>query len=148
MEIVVDKRTELMGIVLALSQSNEYIKEHFTFNITEEYRHRALEHFSKFKNHKCIKLVREIAKTDIGFNFDNPIRLAFSLNNSLNFSGKIEKYLLDELENEDLIKEFLKALVDFSKESEFISFYNKNNSYYLSKIKEIENLFNDKNFNF
>ena len=38
MNFIVDKRTELMSIILALSQGNEYIEEHFSFDIKDEYR--------------------------------------------------------------------------------------------------------------
>lgn len=146
MGIVVDKRTELMSIILALSQGNEYIEEHFCFNIDDNYRKRALEHFKPFKNHRAVKLAKQLAVSDEGFNFDNPIRLAFSLNQNLQFGGVIEKFLLLELENEKLLKEFMKEVVNFCKDSSFNEFYNLNKSYYLEKINQIKSLFNQELF--
>lgn len=142
MNFLVDKRTELMSIVLALSQGNEYIEEHFSFNIRDDYRQRVYDHFINFKHHKAIEYARKIAECDEGFNFDNPIRLAFSLNEQLEFDGKIEDYLLKELENKNLLEDFVQEVVNFSKDSEFEKFYNLNHDYYLSKIEELKKIFN------
>lgn len=130
----------------ALSQGNAYMEEHFSLDIKDEYRNDVIEYFSNLKNHKCIKLAREIAKRDECFSFDNPIRLAFSLNKNLQFDGRIEEYILNELDNHDLIEEFLISLVDFARKSKFVDFYSNHSNYYLSKIKEIKNLFNGKSF--
>ena len=146
MKIVVDKRTELMSIVLGLAQGNEYIEKHFSFNVKDDYRKKVYEHFSKYSNHKCIKFAKEIAEKEEGFNFDNPIRLAFSLDGDLSFDGLIESYLINELEDEMLIKEFVNSLVDFAKDSNFVDFYNEQQNYYLFKVEEINNLFNGKKF--
>lgn len=142
MDFLVDKRTELMSIVLALSQGNEYIEEHFSFNVQDEYRQKVYNHFSKFKHHKCVKLAKQIAENDEGFNFDNPIRLAFSLNKHLKFDGIIEDYLLKELENENLLNEFMEEIVKFAQDSNFEEFYNLNCDYYSSKIEELKQMFN------
>lgn len=142
MEILVDKRTELMSIILALSQGNEYIEEHFSFDVKDEYRQKVYNHFYKFKNHNVVKLAKQIAKSDEGFNFDNPIRLAFSLNEQLEFDGKIEDYLLQELQDEELLKNFMGEIVNFAKDSNFEKFYNFNNDYYLSNIEELKQIFN------
>ena len=146
MKFLVDKRTELMSIILALSQGNEYIEEHFSFDVQDEYRLRVYNHFSKFKNHKAVELATQIAKSDEGFNFDNPIRLAFSLTEQLDFDGTIEDYLLKELENEKLLKDFMIEVVKFAKDTNFKDFYLANNEYYSSKIKELKQMFNTELF--
>ena len=142
MKILVDKRTELMSIILALSQGNEYIEEHFSFDVQDKYRQRVYNHFFKFKKHKAVELATEIAKGDEGFNLDNPIRLAFSLTEQLNFDGIIEDYLLKELENEKLLKDFMVEVVKFAKDTNFKEFYLANNDYYSSKIEELKQMFN------
>ena len=142
MNFIVDKRTELMSVILALSQGNEYIEEHFSFDIKDEYRQLLYNHFFKFKNHKAVALAKQIAKNVEGFCFDNPIRLAFALNKQLKFDGKIEKYLLQELEHEELLKEFMSKIVNFAKDSNFEKFYIDNNVYYSSKIEELKKMFN------
>lgn len=146
MEFVVDKRTELISVILSLSQGNEYIEEHFSFSAKDEYRERVYEHFSKFKNHNAIRIAKHIAENDRGFNYDNPIRLAFSLNKQLEFTDNIEEYLLKELKNEKLLKEFMCEVVKFAKDSNFEKFYNSNSEYYLSKIEELKQIFNPELF--
>lgn len=144
MKICVDKRTELMAIVLALAQGNEYLEEHFLFKLNDPYRDKVYKHFVTFKTHKCVKLAKKIAQNDVGFSYDNPIRLAFAINENLLFNGMLEEYFKDELKNIDLAKEFLYALTDFAKDSKFVSFFNKNRSYYKEKCLEIEKLLNKK----
>ena len=146
MKFSVDKRTELISIILTLSQGNEYIEEHFSFDVQDKYRQKVYNHFSKFKNHKAVELASEIAKSDEGFNFDNPIRLAFSLNENLEFEGIIEDYLLNELENENLLKEFMEEIVKFATDSNFTEFYIANNDYYSSRIEELKQMFNTELF--
>lgn len=145
MEILVDKRTELMSIVLVLSQGNDYIQEHFCLDIHDGYREEVAAYFSKYKSHKCVELAKDLSKQE-GFNYDNPMRLAFCLDKKLKFHGKIEDYLLFELNDINLIKEFMQELANFAEETNFNGFYNQHKSYYLSKIKEVKSLFNIENF--
>ena len=65
----VDKRTELMSIILALSNGNDYVCEHFNFNVKDDYRIRAYNYFKSFKNHKCIQLANVVCEKVVGFNF-------------------------------------------------------------------------------
>lgn len=146
MKIVADKRTELMSIVLGLAQGNEYIEEHFSFNIKDDYREKVYEYFSKYNHHRCIELAKLIAQKEEGFNFDNPIRLAFSLDEDLSFNGDLEEYLMNELDDIDLIKEFMESLVEFAKDSRFVDFYNEQQNYYLSKTEEISDVFDCNKF--
>ena len=146
MNILVDKRTELMSIILALSQGNEYIEEHFPLGLEDEYRRDVVNHFSKYKDHKCIEIAKFIAKKQVGFSFDNPIRLAFSLDLNLQFNGQIENFLLNELEDGKLLKDFMSEIVKFAQDSRFVDFYDRHKEYYLTKIKEVESLFDCKKF--
>lgn len=146
MKFIVDKRTELMSIVLALSQGNEYIEEHFSFDIKDKYRQKVYNHFYKFKNHKAIKLAKQLAQNDEGFSFDNPIRLAFALNEQLEFNGQIEEYLLQELKSEELLSEFMCEIVSFARDSNFEEFYIANNDYYFFELEELKQLFNAEQF--
>ncbi len=147
LNVVVDKRTELLSIILALSNGNDYIKEHFLLTIPEEYRKEVQSWFSKYKNHRCISLVKKIAAEDYGLSYDNPIKLAFQLDEDLTFKGSIDQDILKELENEKLLIEFLKEVENFAKETNYETFYEHHLNYYNSKIYEIENLFNFNEFN-
>ena len=141
MQIIVDKRTELISIVLALAQGNDYISEHFCFDVKDDYRQKVFEYFATYNNHNCITLAKLLAKNLKGFNYDNPIRLAFVLDTNLNFNNEIDDYLLKELGNEKLIKQFLSELSNFAKTTKFDEFYDSQKDYYASKINQIKVLF-------
>lgn len=146
LKIIVDKRTELMSIILALAGGNDYIEEHFVLLSKDDYKQRVLKHFNEFKNHSAVLIAKNIAQNDIGFSFDNPILLAFQLQEDLTFDGKISEDLLKELDNENGLKDLLYSVEDFAKTSKFVDFYKNENNYYLTKIQEIEEIFNSKQF--
>ncbi len=136
-KFVVDKRTEIVSIILAFSKCNEYAEEHFNLSIEEPYRNDILEYFSKFRHHKAIKLAKQLGVIEKGFNYDNPIVLSLNLEQNLSFKGKLSARILSELGNEDLQKEFLYAVKDFADESKFDHFYKNHNKYYQTKLNEL-----------
>lgn len=145
-KFIVDKRTELISIVLAYSQCNDYAKEHFLLDIKEEYRERVSQYFDKYKNHNCINLAREIGKNDVGFSYDNVIMLAFLLQPDLTYNGKFTEYLSSELDNIEFIKEFLFEVTDFAKVSNYEQFFENEKEYYQSKIRELQKIFDKQKF--
>ena len=145
-KFLVDKRTELISIILALSQCNNYAEEHFNLDIKDDYRMDVVDYFSKFKSHPSILLAKELGEKEKGFNYDNPILLALNLEPNMTFKGQLSQNVLDELENEDLLSRFLYQVEDFAKISNFNDFYIKHNPYYQSKIKELSSFFEVKNF--
>ena len=106
-EYRVDRRTELMAIILALSQCNEYAEEHFILNLDDEYRNNVKKHFLTFENHKTIRLAKELGQKEEGFCYDAPIRLAFELNKDYSFSGVLSSFYSNELANLKLAKDCL-----------------------------------------
>ena len=142
----VDKRTELMSIILALSECNEYAEEHFNLSINESYRERVKVWFSKFKNHNCIKIAKQLGMVEEGFAYDNPILLAFQLSENLTYDGKISKQLIEELDCELLLKDFLYEVVNFAKETNFELFFKSEVEYYTKKLNELKKFFNDGEF--
>lgn len=145
-KIIVDKRTELMSIILALAGGNDYIEEHFVLLTKDDYMQRVLKYFNKFKNHSAVLNAKNIAQNDVGFSFDNPILLAFQLQEDLTFDGVIAESILKELSNENELKEFLYSVEDFAKISKFVDFYNNEKNYYWTKIQEIEEIFTPEQF--
>ena len=145
-KFLVDKRTELISIILALSQCNNYAEEHFNLEIKDDYRMDVVDYFSKFKSHPSILLAKELGEKEKGFNYDNPILLALNLEPNMTFKGQLSQNILDEIENEDLLSRFLYQVEDFAKISNFNDFYIKHNPYYQSKIKQLSSFFEVKNF--
>ena len=142
----VDKRTELMSIILALSNGNDYVCEHFNFNVKDDYRIRAYNYFKSFKNHKCIQLANVVCEKVVGFNYDNTMLIAFELDDDFKFTKKsLSQNVMSELGDNELVKEFLRAVYDFANDTNFDSFYNNEREYYLSKINEVKTLFNVEN---
>lgn len=142
---MVDKRTEIMSIILSLSQCNEYACEHFNLDIKDEYREKVEIFFKKYKNERCITLAKKIGGLDKGFNFDNPIRLAFELEKDLSYKGKLSEYLKNELEDKSLIKEFLLSIAQFARKTHFEEFYSSEDLYYSKKLEELHKIFDENN---
>ena len=145
-EYRVDRRTELMAIILALSQCNEYAEEHFMLDLDDEYRKNVKRHFLTFENHKTIRLAKELGQKEEGFCYDTPIRLAFELNKDYSFSGNLSNYFLNELDDIKLTKEFLFSIEAFAKETNFDMFYEKHKSYYDEKLLQLLDVFNGSHF--
>ena len=145
-KFVIDKRTELVSIILALSKCNNYAEEHFNLEIEDDYRKDVTDYFIKFKSHPAILLAKELGEKEKGFNYDNPILLALNLQSDITFKGRLSQNILDELEHKDLLNRFLYQVEDFAKVSNFNKFYNKHIPYYQSKIKELSSFFKVKNF--
>lgn len=140
-EYRIDGRTELMAIILALSQCNEYAEEHFVLELEDNYRKDIKKHFLGFKNHKAICLAKELGQKEEGFCYDTPIRLAFELNEDYSYSGGLSGFYSNELDNLELAKDFLFAVENFAKETNFDNFYKKHKVYYDEKLLQLVDVF-------
>jgi len=143
---VVDKRTELVSVILALSECNSYVEEHFNLNIKDDYKAKVLNRFEKFKNYKCVEIARELGEKESGFNYDNLIRLGFELDEKYKFNGELSYELERELDEIKLVKEFLNEVQYFAVASNFDLFYLQNLSYYESKKLELGKVFSKDGF--
>lgn len=142
MDIIVSKKTELMGIMLLISD----YKEKYPFLVEEmnnkEYRNEILNTFSKFKNTKTIKLLNKIINT-LCFNYDAPIYLIEQVNDDLSYDNLPSYPFKERLESSNLVIDFLNSLKEFSTLIKFNDFYNKHLNYYNEGITQINNLVKD-----
>ncbi|MGN1227160.1 MAG: DUF4932 domain-containing protein [Christensenellales bacterium] len=126
-EVRVDKRTELMGVLLLLSKYNEqngFLIEECEAN--KIYRNNIFEYFGKFANHKAVKLLNQIIDK-FPFGYQDPIELILVLDENLQFDSKCEYFC----ENDDaLYIEFLRAVQDFYCACDFDKFYESNSTFY------------------
>lgn len=134
-KVVVDKRTELMGIMLSLSN---YLEKH-PYMLNEEankdYNDRLQKHFVNFKDHKIIKTINYMIE-NLNFNFDAPYNIILS-----QFDEKFN--LTNEDTNDEYMKiiksnqgqDFLKNVKDFIEETKFYKFYKSNIEFYNKNIK-------------
>lgn len=141
-KVTVDKRTELMGVLLL---NSEYITKHADLVAecnNKEYRDKIIEHFSKFKDEKIFKLLNEIFEKYY-FNYDAPIYLILQLNEDFTYN-KLPNYPFKERLGEDkLILDFLNEIPKFVEKTNFIEFFNSNKDFYKKGINQIENLIKD-----
>ena len=133
--ITVDKRTELLGILLLIS---DYNKSHG--HIIEEcgnkdYREKIFNNFSQFKNEKAVQILNQIFK-ELNFSYDAPVSLFLQLNDDFTFD-KLDAYPYEtRLKKSKLVIEFLKEIPNFAKTINFEKFYNSNTQFYNDIIEE------------
>ena len=140
--VIVDKKSELLGIMLLISNYNEQCPELIEEMGNKEYRNKILNQFSQYKNEKTIKLLNRIIHR-FSFNYDAPIYLISELNDDFSFSNLPSYPFKERLNSSPIVIEFLKSLKDFSKKINFDKFYYENKSFYNIGINQIEQLIKD-----
>ncbi len=133
-EIKVDKRMELIGVCLRLSNySNKFpflVKTLDGFSYHEEVE----KYFEKYKNHNAIKLLNKII-AELNFAYDAPFFLMTYVDADWNFNGQNKYPFATGLEKSPLILEFFAELKDFVKVSKFEEFFNNHKSLYKSEVE-------------
>ena len=144
-EIKVDKKTELLGVMLLISK----YKDKYPFLVEEcgnkEYRNKIFASFKKFNNEKTIVLLNEIID-NLCFNYDAPVFLINQLNEDYSFNYLPDYPFKSRLQSSPVVIEFLNSIKRFAKKIEFDKFYESNMSFYKIGINQINNLI--KNYNF
>ena len=87
----VDYRTELLGIILVLSNNYKKLVDRKMISLENKYIYdRIHNNFDKFKNHKTILLFEEIIKKHPYFNYDAPVTLFLSLDENLKCKKRMD----------------------------------------------------------
>lgn len=136
-EVCVDKRTELLGVLLLISDYGKLNPELVEVCHNEGYRAKVFKQFGAFKNDKAVKLFNQMCEK-LNFNYDAPIALILQLDENFKFDTLPPYPFEDRLESSNLVIEFLKELPRFVKASGFEEFYKSNQKYYNKIIKETE----------
>ncbi len=135
LKVVVDKRTELLGCLLLIS---DYAKNYSNL-IQEcnnaEYRNNVFNHFNKFKKEKAVLLLNKIIN-ELNFCYDAPIRLFLQLNEDFTYGDLPDYPFKDRLNSSNLVLEFLDELPHFISKSKFEQFYKSNAKFYNLIIEE------------
>lgn len=134
-EIMVDRRTELLGILLLISNYNK----NYGFLIEEcgnkEYRNKIFNSFSQFKDEKAVQLLNQIFD-ELNFRYDAPVSLFLQLNEDFTYD-KLDKYPFEtRLNKSKLVLDFLKEVPNFAKAINFEEYYNSNKAFYNEIIEE------------
>lgn len=138
-EICVDKRIELIGILLRLSNyKNSY--PNLVLNIKNyPYLDNVYLHFSPHKNHRAVTLLNEILIKGNSFAFDVPALLFLNLDCDYNFVGQDKEPFTDRLNKSKLVLEFLKEAKNFVNDTNFEEFYNSHVNVYEEEIQSFKN---------
>ncbi len=133
--ISVDRRTELLGILLLISDYNK----NYGFLIEEcgnkEYREKIFSNFSQYKTEKAVKLLNQIFE-ELNFRYDAPVSLFLQLNQDFTFNQLDEYPFETRLKKSQLVIDFLNELPNFAQTINFEEYYNSNISFYDEIIEE------------
>ena len=146
MEIRIDKKSELMNIMLYLSDYNNLLKnfdDKHPFNKSTTYGKDIIKHFSKFKKHKTIQLLNELVNGRFGKNkntfcYDAPICLIMQLNEDFTYS-KLNRYPFHtRLCRDNRVLEFLDSIPQFVEDTRYENFFASHKTFYDVLIKEFK----------
>lgn len=136
--ITVDYRTELLGILMTISNYSQIMPQMFQDDFAnDEYVNRIKEKFYKYNGSKIIKLFDELAMCGLTNNWMYDLFL--SLNDDLSCSDSLQS-VREKLNNDELLDEFLSLIVPFSQEIKFDEYYISNISEYTKYINSASRL--------
>ena len=139
-KVKIDKRIEVLGVCLRLSDYHEKFN-HLVGDLKNyPYLEEADRYFAKFQNHKAIKLLNECIKK-LSFSYDAPVQLMLFLDEEWNFHGQNEYPFVNRLKKSEVVLDFLKELKNFVKESNFEEFFNQHQDYYQQEIDSFNSCF-------
>lgn len=141
-EIRVDRRTELLGIIQIISNYRKKYPKLLEKCGNKEYIEEIEKKFNSFKDHKVIKLFDTIVSNN-NFGYDAPVALFLQLNDDFTYDELEEYPYKTRLNSDNNVIELLKLLPDFAKEIDFNKFYQSNNSRYEKLISCVKNQIED-----
>lgn len=134
----VDFRTELLSIILILSDKYKYLVGNKMIPLNNKYIYdRIYLKFEKFKNHRTINLFNQIIEKHKYFNYDAPVTLFLSLDDDLKCSNLNDYLYIDILNKDNMIYDFIESLNDFSIDINFYDYYKSNKEEYMLFIDEL-----------
>ena len=121
----VDYRTELLGIIMWLSDYHNILPECFNIYENKFYVDNILEKFSEFKNEEVIKDFMELVEKH-KFMYDAPYALFLQLDEHFK-CDKLDDYVFKErLEEDESVYGFIDKLEEFARKINFEEYYNIN----------------------
>lgn len=125
----VDYRTELLSIILILSDDYKKIVKNKMIPLNNKYIYdKIINLFGKFKEHNTIILFNNLIKIHPYFNYDAPVTTILQLDENFK-CNKLNDYIYEQiLEKDNSIYEFINSLEQFSIDINFEDYY-KNNEY-------------------
>ena len=136
----VDYRTELLGILMWLSDYHNILPELFNVYENKFYVDNILSRFSKYKDDEVIKDFMELVKKH-KFSYDAPYALFLQLDGHFK-CDKLDDYTFKErLEEDESVYEFISKLEAFANKINFKDYYNSNVELYKKWTNYVLNCF-------
>ena len=144
-KVTVDPRMELLSAVQLVSGYQDKYPGLIT-RFDFPYKQKMADYFGKYKDHRAVRLFDEMSKK--GFNYDTPPSLMLCLSDlpalelrspSGCFSPEYSKHLLESCGGEKQMREFVDALRDFARVTDFQKFFDANADTYKAIIDEADN---------
>ena len=121
----VDYRTELLGIIMWLSDYHKILPDCFTIYENKFYVDNILKHFSEFKNEEVVNDFMKLVEKH-KFLYDAPYALFLQLDEHFK-CDKLDDYVFKErLEEDETVYNFINKLEEFAKKINFEEYYNSN----------------------
>ena len=137
LEIRVDRRTELLGIIQIISDYKKTYPHLLKKLGNKKYVEEIEQKFSMYKDHKVIKLFNEIVANN-NFGYDAPVHLFLQINDDFTFTTLEDYPFKTRLNSDPKVLELLRLLPSFAQEIGFEKFYNGNNDRYLKYVNNIK----------
>ncbi|MCP4218269.1 MAG: DUF4932 domain-containing protein [bacterium] len=115
---------ELLSIICRLAGYDEY-----NGGGIASYNQAVDQHFAPFKNHKVIRMTKELRKTR-GMGYNAPMHLAVFMTDTTNPKARAPFNVLDQRWTEANAPAFMEAAADFAEKSDFNGFLQKHDALY------------------
>lgn len=136
-QIGIDKRTEVMSVLLYISNYRKEFPNLINYNRDILYINDVFETFSKFSGHKTVLLLNEIIEK-LPFSYDAPYVLSTQLNNDFT-KGELLPYPYENrLKSSAVVVKFMDSVKDFVKDSKFEEFFAEHQKAYDKWIEEFK----------
>ena len=120
-EIGIDKRTEVMSVLLYISNYRKEFPNLINYNRDIPYINDVFENFSKFSKHETVLLLNEIIEK-LPFSYDAPYVLATQLNSDFTRGELLPYPYKNRLKSSEIVVKFMESVKDFVKDSDFEMF--------------------------
>ena len=121
--ITVDYRTELLGILMWLSGYTTKLPHLFSEYENKFYTDEIVEKFSKYKNEEAVLKFKELVDKH-NFSYDAPFSLFLQLDEHFKCDNLNDYTFKERLQNDESVYEFINGLDDFANKINFNEYYN------------------------
>lgn len=134
-EVRVDRRTELLGILQVISNYRDMYPD--AINSNKPYVKQIVDRFSKYKNHQTVEIFNEIIMRH-NFGYDLPMTLFLSLNEDFSYETLEDSLFRTRLKSDPLILELLDLLKDFASIIGYNDYYQTNQEQHQIMIANVK----------